>query len=251
MLLATLVPLGALVERSFHGPSGYTFAFYRSLGENTRNSAVFVTPLAAIGHSLGFAALTLVFSVPLGTLAAYGSVRMRRHGAWMEALMLVPLGVSAVTLGLGFIVTLDHPPLDLRGTWLLLVIAHTLAAYPFVTRTVGVQLRGMDPHLREAARLLGANWLRVFIEIDLPLVWRSIAVGAVFAFAVSMGEFGATLLIARPEWATIPIAIFRSLGRPGAANYGQALAMSTILMAVTTAGFVLIDRLRYRDIGTF
>jgi thiamine transport system permease protein len=250
MLLATLLPLGALVERSFHGPSGYTFAFYRSLGENTRNSAVFVTPLAAIGHSLGFAALTLVFSVPLGTLAAYGSVRMRRHGAWMEALMLVPLGVSAVTLGLGFIVTLDHPPLDLRGTWLLLVIAHTLAAYPFVTRTVGVQLRGMDPHLREAARLLGANWLRVFIEIDLPLVWRSIAVGAVFAFAVSMGEFGATLLIARPEWATIPIAIFRSLGRPGAANYGQALAMSTILMAVTTAGFVLIDRLRYRDIGT-
>ncbi len=250
MLLATLLPLGALVERSFHGSGGYTLAFYRGLTEGS-TQVVSVSPFAAIAHSLGFAALTLVLAVPLGTLAAYGSTRVGRHGSWVEALLLVPLGISAVTLGLGFIITLDHPPLNLRGTWMLLVIAHTLVAYPFVARTVGVQLRGMDPHLREAARMLGANWWRVFVEVDLPLIWRSIAVGAVFAFAVSMGEFGATLLIARPEWATIPIAIFRYIGRPGAANYGQALAMSTILMIVTTAGFFLIDRLRYRELGTF
>jgi thiamine transport system permease protein len=251
LLALTLVPLGALVERSFHAADGYTLDFYRSLGENPRKQILFITPTTAIRNSLGFALMTLAFALPLGTLGAYGSARVRRGGSWLEAMLLLPLGVSAVTLGLGFIITLDKPPLDLRGTWLLLVIAHTLVAYPFVARAVGAQLRGIDPHLREAARVLGAGPLRVFFEVDLPLLWRGLAVGAVFAFAVSMGEFGATLLIARPEWSTIPIAIFRYMGQPGALNYGQALAMSTILMAVTAAGFLVLERLRFRELGAF
>lgn len=93
--------------------------------------------------------------------------------------------------------------------------------------------------------------MRVFLEVDLPLIWRSLAVAAVFAFAISMGEFGATLLIARPEWPTLPLAIFRYLGQPGALNYGQALAMSTILMVVTAAGFFVLERLRFRGLGAF
>ncbi len=251
MLLATLLPLGALVERSVHSVDGYTLHFYQTLGENVRKQILFVTPLTAVRNSIGFALLTLVLALPIGTLAAYGSVRLRRHGALVEALLLLPLGVSAITLGLGFIVTLNRPPLDLRGSWMMLVIAHTLVAYPFVARTVGSQLRGMDPRLREAARVLGASPGRVFLEVDVPLIWRSLAAGAVFAFAVSMGEFGATLLIARPEWPTIPIAIFRYLNQPGALQYGQALAMSVILMGVTAAGFLLLDCLRYREIGAF
>jgi thiamine transport system permease protein len=251
MLVLTLLPLGALIERSFHGAGGYTLEFYRALGENTRRQALFITPLTAVRNSLTFAGLTVLVAVPLGTVAAYGARRAGRAGPWVEALLLLPLGVSAVTLGLGFLVTLDRPPLDLRGTWLLLVVAHTLVGYPFVARSVGAQLRGIDPRLREAAAVMGAGPLRVFAEVDLPLIWRGMAAGAVFAFAVSMGEFGATLLIARPEWATIPIAVFRYLGQPGALQYGQALAMSTILMAVTGTGFFLIDRLRYRELGTF
>jgi len=248
-LALVLVPVTALVERSLHGADGYTLAFYRALGENRSGQAIFTTPRAAVGHSLGFASLTVLLSVPIGTLAAYGSLRFRRYGAWVEALLLVPLGVSAITLALGFIVTLDSPPLDLRGSWWLVVIAHTLAAYPFVTRAVGVPLRTMDPHLREAARTLGAGPLRVFTTIDLPLIWRSVVVGGVFALATSMGEFGATLLIARPEWTTLPVAIYRYFGRPGSVNYGEGLAMSVVLMAVTAGAFLLIDRLHIRGLA--
>jgi len=250
-LSVVLVPVGALVERSFHGAAGYTFAFYQALGENVSGRAIFTTPRAAIGHSLGFALLTLACSVPIGTLGAYGALRFKHHGAWVEALLLMPLGVSAITLALGFIITLDRPPLDIRGSWWLLVIAHTLIAYPFVTRAVGVPLRTMDRHLREAARMLGAGPLRVFLTIDLPLIWRSLVVGGVFAFATSMGEFGATLLIARPEWTTLPIAIYRYFGRPGSLNYGEGLAMSVVLMGVTAAGFLVIDRVRVRGLGVF
>jgi thiamine transport system permease protein len=251
LVLFAVAPLAALVERSLHTPAGYSLTFYRDLWTTGRQQVLFIDPIAAIGHSLGFAALATALAVPLGTLGAYGVVRLRRGSALAEAALLVPLGVSAVTLGLGFLVTFDEPPINLRGSWWIIVFAHTLAGYPFVVRTVGVQLRALDERLREAARTLGAGPARIFLAVDLPLIWRSVAVGAVFAFAVSMGEFGATLLLTRPEWATIPVAVFRLIGRPGAANYGQAVAMSVILMAVTTAGFLIIDRLRFREIGTF
>lgn len=247
--LVTILPMAALAERSMHSDAGYTLDYYRRLDDNVRQQILFVAPIEAVRNSVSFALLTMLIALPLGTLAAHGAVRLRSPLA--EAVVQLPLGVSAVTLGLGFLITLNRPPLDLRGSPAMVVIAHALVAMPFVARTVAAQLRSLDPRLREAAAMLGASPLRAFLAIDLPLTWRSMAAGGVFAFAVSMGEFGATLLIARPEYPTIPLAIFRYLGQPGAVNYGQALAMATILMAVTAGGFFLIDRLRYREYGGF
>jgi thiamine transport system permease protein len=101
--------------------------------------------------------------------------------------------------------------------------------------------------------MLGASPLRVWREVDLPIVSRALIVALVFAFTISMGEFGATSFIIRPTsgYLTIPVAIQRYLGQPGALNFGQALAMSTILMAVCVTGFVAIERFRYADIGEF
>jgi thiamine transport system permease protein len=114
-------------------------------------------------------------------------------------------------------------------------------------------MQGIKPSLREAAAVLGASPLRVWREVDLPIIGRALLVGAVFAFTVSMGEFGATSFIVRPNsgFLTIPIAIQRYLSQPGALNLGQSLAMSAILMAVCVGGFVAIERFRYADIGEF
>jgi thiamine transport system permease protein len=149
------------------------------------------------------------------------------------------------------LVAFNRWPIDLRGSWLILVIAHSLVAYPFVIRSVLPVLRGMPPHLRESAALLGATPVKVFLYVELPILARALLVGATFAFAVSMGEFGASLLLVRPEFTTIPVAIFRLLGQPGESNLGQALAMSTLLMAAVTVGFVMIERFRYRNVGGF
>ena len=90
-----------------------------------------------------------------------------------------------------------------------------------------------------------------FIHIYLPILTPGLIVGATFAFAVSMGEFGASLLLVRPEFTTMPVAIFRLLGQPGSSNFGQALAMSSLLMMIVAAGFIAIERLRYRNSGGF
>ncbi|MEZ4511590.1 MAG: iron ABC transporter permease [Chloroflexota bacterium] len=169
----------------------------------------------------------------------------------LDPLFMLPLATSAVTLGFGYIIALNKPPLNLRSSLLLVPIAHTLVGLPFVIRAVLPALRAISPSLREAAAMLGADPARVWRFIDWPLIRRAVLVGAVFAFTVSMGEFGATLFIARPQTPTMPVAIFRFLSQPGAINYGQALAMSSLLMLVCAVGFVLIERFRVGDEGEF
>jgi len=239
MLVLLAYPLVTLVARSL----GSGLRYYAALFENPRQGVFYVPPFAAVGNSIRIALMTTVLALFLGLLTALALYR-RRAGWLIDAVFMLPLGTSAVTLGLGYLLAMDQPPLQLRGTVALIVFAHTLVGLPFVVRSLLPALQSIRPSLREVAALLGGSPARVFVEVDLPIVWRALAVGAIFAFTVSMGEFGATSLIARPELPTIPVAIYRFLSRPGALNYGQALAMSTILMSVCVAGFVGIEHLR-------
>ena len=140
---------------------------------------------------------------------------------------------------------------NLRTSLWLTPIAHTLIATPFVVRTFLPALRGLDSRLRESAAVLGASSARTWWEVDVPILFRAAVVGAIFAFTVSLGEFGATLLISRPDTPTMPIVIYRALSQPGLLNYGQALAMSTLLMVVSALAFIAIERFRFRDLGEF
>ena len=252
MVVLLLSPLLALAERSLWTGRGYALTNYSELFINRRGSVFFVPPVEAVRNSLTFAALTVVLALALGVIGAYLlAERGSRLSRWLDPVFMLPLGTSAVTLGFGYIIALDRPPLNLRTSPLLIPIAHTLVAFPFVVRAVLPVLRGIHPHLRESASVLGASPARVWWEIDLPIVGRALLVGAVFAFTISMGEFGATSLIARPQMPTMPVAIYRFLGQPGALNYGQALAMSTLLMLVCAAGFLGIERFRYGEVGEF
>jgi thiamine transport system permease protein len=166
-------------------------------------------------------------------------------------LLSLPLGVSAVTVGFGFLIALDHAPLDLRTSQYLIPIAQALVAIPFVVRTMTPILRAIDPRLREAAATLGASPARVWREVDLPIVARATLVAAGFAFAISLGEFGATVFIVRPDYPTLPVVVFRLLGQPGPLNFGAAMAASVILMGLTALAILGIERARVGSVGTF
>ena len=249
ILFVLLAPLLALVWRSFTlGDEGITWAYYAELSVNRRQSAFFAAPMVAIRNSLVIAAITVCFSLVLGIISAYLLAQPRR---WLtvilEPIFLLPLGASAVTLGFGYIVAMGA----LRTSPILIPIAHTLIAAPFVLRTFLPALRSLDPRLRQAAAVLGASPLRVWWEIDAPLLGRAVLVCAAFAFTISLGEFGATLLISRPDLPTMPVVIYAALSQPGLLNFGQALAMSTILMLTSGLGLVAIERFRINEIGEF
>lgn len=262
MMLFIGAPLAALVSRSLRGPDGPSLIYYRELFSDTRDSLFFVPPAEAIINSLAFAFVAMLLAVVLGVLSAQLLTSWERSSGqpanarsivarFLDPVLMLPLATSAVTLGLGYIIALDRPPLNLRGSILLVPIAHALVAIPFVLRSVLPTQRNIRPSWPEAARMLGATDAQVWREITWPLLRSAILVGAIFAFTISMGEFGATVFIARPQTPTMPVAIFRFLGQPGALNYGQAVAMSTLLMLVCVVGFVIIEHFRTGDEGEF
>lgn len=231
---ALALPLAMLVARSLD--TGTTA--WRRLFEET--PALLVTPWHAIVNSVLFAAVAAGLSVAVGGLAAAVLARVR-PGA-LDALVLLPLGASAVMLGFGFLIAFDEPPLDFRSSWWLVPVAQSLVAAPFVVRIVAPALRSIDPRLREAAAVLGASPGRAWREIDLPLTARAVGVAAGFAFAIALGEFGATVFVARAEWPTLPVSIFRFLGRPGAENQSIAGALAVCLAALTVVAALTLHR---------
>jgi thiamine transport system permease protein len=249
MALLLGVPIAVLVERSFDTPSGFGLDFYRALGEVHAGSTLFVEPVDAVANSLRFAFAATAIAVVVGGCAAFALVSARRRG--LDTLVALPLGVSAVTVGFGFLIALDRWPVDLRGSWWLVPIAQALVAVPFVVRVMTPVLRAIDPRLREAAATLGASPARVRREVDLPIVARAALVAAGFAFAISLGEFGATIFIVRPDTPTLPVLVYRLLGQPGPLNFGAAMAASVILMALTALAMLGIDRFRTGPVGSF
>ena len=160
----------------------------------------------------------------------------------LDTLVMLPLGASAAMLGFGFLLAFDEPPLDLRSSAAIVPIAQSLVAIPFVVRALAPALRASDVRLREAAAVLGASPARIRREIELPLLARPLAVAAGLAFAVALGEFGATVFVARADWPTVPVAIFRFLGRPGADNVGTAMALCVVLMGLVAATALASER---------
>ena len=287
MALVLGLPVAVLVERSLAaGPPGggasasYSLRHYAALAERVAllpdtalgalaNSLRFAVAATAIALIVGAAASLAVLrggpagggSPPTGrALGAGGSRRDGRRGRvggagragrvisrLVDTGLTLPLGTSAVTVGLGFLLVLDRPPFDIRTSVIAVPIAHAVVGVPFVVRTLVPMLRTVSPRQREAAATLGASPSRVRREIDLRVAARGLAVGAGFAFAVSLGEFGATSFIPRrAETLTAPLAVFRLLGTPGAVLRGQAMALAVVLMALTAAAVLAMDLLADR-----
>jgi thiamine transport system permease protein len=255
-----LLPMGILAAGSLATRGGIGLDYWTGLFKNVRNSIFWMPPLLSAGNSLVFSLAAVLMSLAVGVPASYliSRVGLRRStqpraaaSGLLDLLFLLPLGTSAATLGFGFLISLDAPPLDLRSSALLIPIAHTLVALPLVTRALITPLRSLDPKLREAASMLGAGPFRVRWEVDLPILRRALLTAAAFALTVSLGEFAATSLLTRPDLSTIPIAIFGYLGMPGDLNRGEALAMSTILMIACALGLSSLEMRRKRRRGGY
>jgi thiamine transport system permease protein len=258
ILVLFVLPMAALPARSVvrlepdRGERGnfqpaLTLNNYRELTINRLGSLFYVPPIDAVRNSLVYATITVVLSLILGFPAASALARPARLEKFIDPFLMLPLGASAVTLGLGYILTFNR--------WLyapiLVPLAHTTLALPFVIRSLQPALASIPQRLRDAAAVLGASPRQVWRSVDLPIIARAVTAAGVFAFTVSLGEFGATAMLARPEHPTMTTAISRFLSQPGGLNYGQAMAMATILLVVTTTAILMIEKIRLPGSGEF
>ncbi len=248
-----MAPLAALVTASLRRGETWGLGNYRALGTTGQDNALLVPVTQALTTSLTVALQATGFALLLGTLVAFLVSRPDggRGAGVVDGLFMLPLGVSAVTVGFGFLITLDRPPLDLRSAALLVPVAQAMVALPLVVRTLAPVLHSVDDRQRQAAASLGAGPLRVLRTVDLAVVWRPLLAAAGFAFAVSLGEFGATAFLARDDDPTLPVVIYRLIGRPGAENFGMAMAASVVLAGATTLVMLAVQRLRVGSTGAF
>ena len=257
VLVLVAAPVLALVARSLRVGDSWSLGHYRSLGGDDASAALLVPVTGALHNSLRVAVDATVLALTLGLVVSVLVTRRvsraapRRLLAVLDGTFMLPLGVSAVTVGFGFLVTLDTPPFDFRGSPWLVPVAQAMVALPLVVRTVAPVLRSIDQRQREAAATLGANPVRVLASVDLPVAWRSLLAATGFAFAVSLGEFGATSFLSRPDEPTLPVLIYQLISRPGGENFGMALAGSVVLGALTATVMVGVERLRVGTMGAF
>ena len=257
VVLGLLVtPLVSLLVGSLRlADGGWGIDNYRRLTTAEPGDVLTVSVWQAALNSLRIAADATWLAMLVGVLLCVvlsqrpRTAGRRRALAAFDAAFMLPLGVSAVTVGFGFLITLNRGPLDLRSSAVLVPIAQAVVAVPLVVRTLLPVLRSIDPRLREVAQVLGADPARVFRNVDLPALGRSLGLSVGFAFAVSLGEFGATSFLSRPDRPTLPVVIFRLLGRPGAENLGLALAASVVLAATTVVVIGVAERLRVHSAG--
>ncbi|WP_349254529.1 iron ABC transporter permease [Natronomonas sp.] len=251
-LFVFVAPIASMVYASVAGPDGLTLAHYRFLLQRQATGASFqVQPFEAVRNSVLFAAAALALALPMGVVVAALTTRRYRGRKLVDVVAMAPLAVSGIVVGLGLLrgvvfgVEVGGWRFAAGGT-VAIVAAHAVACYPFVVRTVAPGLEGLDPALVESARALGAARTRALLDIEIPLVWPGVVAGAAFAFAISMGEFSSTVVLASgTDQFTMPVAIERLIGR----RLGPATAMGVVLLAVTSVSFVLIDRLGGESFG--
>ncbi len=233
--LVVVAPLVSLVASSLRTGSGYGLANYRRLLETS--DALPVSPIRALANSLGFAALAALVACVCGLASARSIASGGVAGRLVAVVSIVPLGVSAVTLGFGYLVGFAR--FDLRRSVWLIPLAHSIIGLPFVLASLVPALGSIPDRLRQVAATLGASPRQVVRRVERPILRRAMVTGAGFAMAVSIGEFGATSFLSRSGAGfTAPLAVFRLLSRPGTILRGQALALSVVIGAV--AGLIAL-----------
>ncbi|WOC13388.1 ABC transporter permease [Gordonia sp. MP11Mi] len=225
-----VLPIATLVIRSLRPGGRWGLAGYRAMFDDTYGESA----VASLRYSVTSALLATVIAVAVGLVTAAALTRgggfVARAGALLS---ILPLGISAVTLGFGYTLALAELPYEVAASPLIVPCVQALIAIPVVVGVMVPALEQVPPRLRDAAATLGARGPRVFATVDLRLTARSLSAAAAFAFVMAIGEFGATTFLARANTTTLPVLIGSLMGRPGADNYAAAMAASVLLVAVS------------------
>lgn len=239
MLLFLLAPLVVVMAASVSAggylvfpPQGLSLRWYEAIFADRRY-------IEAAWTSLRVAVATTVIAVPIGTAAAIGLSQPggRWRGAY-ELLFLSPLLLPTILLAIGLMIVAANVFGGSSVVWL--VIGHVVLALPYVVRTVGAVIQGIDPATEEAARVMGARWWQRLTLVTLPQCKSGIFAGAFLAFLVSFDDAVLILFLRTPTIDTVPLRIYASLEfspDPGVA------AASTCLILIAAVTVLATERL--------
>lgn len=250
-----VIPVLLLMVRAFETPAGLSLHNFENLASRGDRDLLNVTVWQAALNSLRNLVVALAISMPLGLAVSFLTSRRTavKVGVWpqasrvitklLDSAFMLPMGVSSVVLGLGFLITFGDGPLPIRSSWLVLPLVQALIALPLIIRVLQPALLAIESEQIEAAKNSGANAWQIWWLIELPIISPALKTATVFAVLVSVGEFGAATLLVAGDQATISTVLAQLISRPGSNNYGMAMAMAALLVLFSTA-LVLLAQLK-------
>ena len=245
--LLIIAPMSMIVFKAFNEGDGLIGNFVNLTGRGTRN-LLNLSVLDSIGNSLRNMVISASIALVVGVIVSYllavpaKNFKQTVVNRILDIVFLLPLGISTVVLGFGYLVTFGGYPLPLRETWLVTPLIQSVMSAPIVIRLVYPALVSVDRSHYEAASTAGANRWQVWWFIELPMIRFSVYTAAAFAALVSLGEFGASSLLAYGDQATLPTVLYTLISKPGGQNYGMAMAAATLIIVLTFAVVFLISR---------
>lgn len=245
--LLIIAPMSMIVFKAFNEGDGLIGNFVNLTSRGTRN-LLNLSVLDSIGNSLRNMVISASIALVVGVIVSYllavpaKNFKQTVVNRILDIAFLLPLGISTVVLGFGYLVTFGGYPLPLRETWLVTPLIQSVMSAPIVIRLVYPALVSVDRSHYEAASTAGANRWQVWWFIELPMIRFSVYTAAAFAALVSLGEFGASSLLAYGDQATLPTVLYTLISKPGGQNYGMAMAAASLIIVLTFAVVFLISR---------
>jgi thiamine transport system permease protein len=230
VIIITLIigPIATIVRAAVFNPNNglYTIDGFTHLLSGGSQGG-----LTHLVNSLFYAGLATLFSVVLGIpLALAMRSRSRAIPSLASTLILLPLGISSISVAYGLMLTIAVPTGLVTNPWPIIVSA----------RAIEIAMRNIDPQLLDQADSLGASRMQKLFFVELPLLAPGILVGGVFAFAMAIGEMSATYLIALPQNYTLAVAIYANYATR---HFVEAGAAALILVIVCVVAFLAMERI--------
>ena len=232
------LPLLTVALRAFRVDNRFTLLNFANLGGFGARDLLSISVGHAALNTLRNAIITTALSMTVGILASYLLSRPRSngkielHGRFMDVFLQMPVGISTVVLGFGYLVSFGNGLLPLRSSWLVTPIAQSLLTIPLVIRIIQPALSAIDNHLRETAETESANSSQIWWLIEVPIIRNVLFMAVGYSAIIAVGEFGAANFLAYGDQATLPIVLYQLISRPGVQNYGMAMAASSLLIGV-------------------
>jgi thiamine transport system permease protein len=247
VLLLVLVPLVTVLSQAFTYNGVFGLANFAHLTGRGSREILNITVWQAALNTLRNLAISSTISVSLGTLVSYlisrnrRTIRARVVNRVFDVAFLLPVGISSVVLGFGYLVTFGDGPLPIRSSWIIVPIVQSLMALPLVIRIIYPALVSIGSEHREASSLAGASAGQTWWYIESGIIRNVIYTAIGFAFIASIGEFGAASLLAIGDQATLPTVLYALISRPGGDNYGMAMAVCALLILLTLALIITVS----------
>jgi thiamine transport system permease protein len=236
-----VMPMLLVLVEAFRVGDGFGLQNFENLGTRGARDLLNISVVDAALNSLRNMAIAAVIAFVLGTLLSWLLVRTKQK--LLDLVFLVPLGISSVVLGFGFLVSFGADWFPLRSSWLIVPLAQALIALPMVIRLVYPALVSLGTEPIEQARVDGATSWQIWRFVESGMIKGVLLTALGFAAIVSVGEFGASSFLAYGSEGTIPTLLFRLIARPGEQNYGMAMAVSAIL--IVFVWLVMLSLSRY------